>query len=92
MIAKGINNDKEERMQSRHQSAGHTEPWESISSTQEATLNRGSPYPQLEGPHRSVGVRIPISRGPTEAWESPAPTRGATPKRGSPYPHLEGPH
>ena len=48
------------------------------------------PYPQLEGPHRSVGVHIPNSRGHTEAWESVSPTRGATPKCGSPYPQLKG--
>ena len=30
---------------------------------QGATLKRGSPYPQLKGPHRSVGVHHPNSRG-----------------------------
>ena len=60
--------------------------------TQGATLKRGSPYPLLNGPHRSVGVRIPNSRGHTEAWESVSPTQGAIPKRGSPYPQLKGPH
>ena len=37
--------------------------WESISPTRGAIPKRGSPYPQLEGPRQSVGVRIPNSRG-----------------------------
>ena len=52
----------------------------------------GSRYPQLKGPHQSVGLRIPNSRGHTKAWESVSPTQGATPKCGSPYPQLQGPH
>ena len=32
-------------------SRGHTEVWESVSPTQGATQKRGSPYPQLKGPH-----------------------------------------
>ena len=51
----------------------------------------GSLYPQLEGPHQSVGVHIPNSRGHTKVWESVSPTQGATPKRGTPYPQLKGP-
>ena len=39
-------------------SRGHTKAWESISPTQGTILKRGSPYPQLKGPHRSVGVEI----------------------------------
>ena len=42
----------------------------------------GSQYPQLEGPHQSVGVCIPNSRGHTKVWESVSPTQGATPRRG----------
>ena len=60
------------------------------SPTQGATPKRGSLYPQLKGPHRSVGVHIPNSRGHAKAWESVSPTQGATPKRGSPYPQLKG--
>ena len=41
-----------------------------ISPTRGATQKCGSPYPQLKGPHRSVGVRIPNSRGHAKAWES----------------------
>ena len=52
----------------------------------------GSPYPLLEGPRQSVGVRIANSRGNAKARESVSPTRGATPKRGSSYPQLKGPH
>ena len=70
---------------------GRIEAWESLSPTQGATPKRGSPYPQLKGPLRSVGVRIPNSRGHSEAWESVSPTQGVTPKRGSPYPQLKGP-
>ena len=33
-----------------------------------ATPKRGSPYPQLEGPRQSVGVRIPHSRGHPKAY------------------------
>ena len=51
-------------------SRGHTKAWESVSPTQGATQKRGSPYPQLKGPHQSVGVCIPNSRGHTKAWES----------------------
>ena len=43
-------------------SKGHTEVWESMSLTQGAIANHGTSYPQLEGPHRSVGVHIPNSR------------------------------
>ena len=53
-----------------------------VSPTQEATPKHGSPYPQLEGPCQSMGVRIPNSRGHGKAWESISPTRGAMPKRG----------
>ena len=47
---------------------------ESISTTQGAAPKRGSPYPELEGPNSSVGVRIPNSRGQTEARECITPT------------------
>ena len=70
----------------------HTEAWESISPTQGATPKRGSPYPQLKGPHQSVGVHRLNSRGHTEAWDSISATQGATPKRGNPSPQLKGPH
>ena len=43
---------------------------QSVSPTQGATPKCGGPYPQLEGPHQSVGVRIPYSRGHTKVWES----------------------
>ena len=75
-----------------HNSRGHTKAWESITPTRGATPKRGSLYPQLKGPHQSVGVHHPHSRGHTEAWESIIPTGGATPKRGNPYPKLKGPH
>ena len=71
MIAKGASNNREERMQSKHQSGphqsvglyipnsrGHTEVWESISPTQWATPERGSRYPQLEGPQSICGFEI----------------------------------
>ena len=59
-------------------SRGHTEVWESVSPTQGATPKCGSLYPQLKGPHQSVGVCIPNSRGHTKVWESVSPTRGAS--------------
>ena len=43
-------------------SRGHTKVWESVSPTRGATPKCGGPHHQLEGPHRSVGVPIPISR------------------------------
>ena len=63
-----------------HNSRGPTGAWESITPTQGATLNRGSPSPQLEGPHWQVGVHHPRSRGHTTLWiqESLSPTQGAT--------------
>ena len=106
MTAKSAKNDREERVQSRHQYThkSWTEAWESISPTQGATPERGSPYPQLKGPHQSVVVHSPNSRGHTGAWESISPnsrghtkvwesispTRGATVKHGTPYPQLKG--
>ena len=54
--------------------AQFVEAWESVSLTLAATPKRGSPYPQLEGPHRSVGIHIPKLKGHTEAWESVSPT------------------
>ena len=39
-------------------SRGHTEAWGSVSPTQGATPKHRSPYPQLKGPHQSVGVCI----------------------------------
>ena len=33
---------------------GHTEAWDSLTPTQGATPKRGSPKPQLKGPHQSV--------------------------------------
>ena len=47
-------------------SRGHNKVWESVSPTRGGTLKRGSPYPQLEGPHQGVGVCIPNSRGHTK--------------------------
>ena len=62
----------------------------SISPTRGPTRKRGSPYPQIEGPHESMAVHRPNSRGYMEAWESVSPIQRDT---GSeiPYPQLEGP-
>ena len=54
-------------------SRGHTEAWESVSPTQGVTPKRGSPYPQLKGPHQSMGVRIPNSRGLQRGGENCEP-------------------
>ena len=51
---------------------GHTEAWEPVSPIEWATTKRGTSYLQLQGLHRSVGVRIP--------------TRTAPQKLGGPYP------
>ena len=39
-----------------------------VSPTRGATPQRGSPYPQLERPHQSVGVRIPTQGAKAWVW------------------------
>ena len=46
-----------------HQSHNPYNVWESVSTTQGATPQRGSVYSQLKGPHQSVGIHHPNSRG-----------------------------
>ena len=44
-------------------SRGHTKGRDSITPTRGATPKHGSPSPQVEGPHRSLGVHFPSSTG-----------------------------
>ena len=62
----------------------HRLRWHIVTSAIGATPNCGSPLPQLEGPHRSVGVNHPNSRAPVRqspqnlvrpCWP-PSPTPG----------------
>ena len=57
-----------------------------------ATLKRESQSPQVEQPHRGVGVHHNSSRGHIDQWESKTTIQGATPKRLSPSPNLKGPN
>ena len=57
-------------------SRGHTEAWESVSPIPGATLKRGSPYPQLEGPQKICAFEI---YGPNPAFEMGLPEKPKTP-------------
>ena len=68
-------------------SKGRTEVWESVTPTQGATPKRGSPSPQLKGPHRSVGVwKCKEKERKNALWNhrcSPPESGGRAPNAGS---------
>ena len=76
---------------------GHAKARDSILPTQGARKKRENPSPELNGPHRSEGVHLSISKGPhqsmevhhpnleghSKAWEFISPIQEARTKRES---------